>query len=285
MNPRPPECKSADWEAFRTWLRKTHARRNANDLLRVARKYHRILWEPSEASQLLNLSDSNRRLTMAALANLSKFLGMYKVWKGIVKDSGLKWSSGRSEDLIIQRLAKAQNTDHIVDWVRSVKDAVPALSVFVDFTVASGIRFVESVSSFNLIIDLSRQGHLSQYYTAERALLEHYKFKDLFIRRGKKVFISFVPRDMIAAVQECSQFTSDAISSRIKRAKLSSRFGDIREFWASYMTKHLRQSEIDFLQGRISASVFMRNYFNPAWITDLKQRTLKGTADILAKIN
>lgn len=42
------------------------------------------------------------------------------------------------------------------------------------------------------------------------------------------------------------------------------RFGDVREVWASVMPKHLRQPEIDFLQGRVSTSVFMRNYFNPA---------------------
>ncbi|MBS7653962.1 MAG: hypothetical protein QXU95_02175 [Candidatus Bathyarchaeia archaeon] len=38
----------------------------------------------------------------------------------------------------------------------------------------------------------------------------------------------------------------------------------------------MRESEIDFLQGRISASIFMRNYFNPAWISDLKSRALES---------
>ena len=42
--------------------------------------------------------------------------------------------------------------------------------------------------------------------------------------------------------------------------------------------------EIDFLQGRVSSSVFMRNYFNPAWITDLRERTLKAAEEILAKL-
>jgi len=47
----------------------------------------------------------------------------------------------------------------------------------------------------------------------------------------------------------------------------------------------LTPPEIDFLHGRVSASVFMRNYFNPAWITDLAQRTLKAIEEILTKIN
>jgi hypothetical protein len=48
------------------------------------------------------------------------------------------------------------------------------------------------------------------------------------------------------------------------------------------MTRFLSQSEIAFLQGRVSGSVFMRNYFNPALIGDLKERVFKGIADIEA---
>jgi hypothetical protein len=42
------------------------------------------------------------------------------------------------------------------------------------------------------------------------------------------------------------------------------------------MTKWLNPAEIDFLQGRISGSIFMRNYFNPVLLTDLKDRIFKG---------
>jgi len=42
------------------------------------------------------------------------------------------------------------------------------------------------------------------------------------------------------------------------------------------MTKGLSQPEIDFLQGRVSANVFMRNYFNPALIGDLKERVFEA---------
>jgi hypothetical protein len=48
--------------------------------------------------------------------------------------------------------------------------------------------------------------------------------------------------------------------------------------------KYLKEAEIDFLQGRVSGSVFMRNYFNPALIDDLKQRVLNGIAEIQQRI-
>jgi intergrase/recombinase len=117
-----------------------------------------------------------------------------------------------------------------------------------------------------------------------RALLEHYRFKDLFIRRSKKVFVSFVPENTVREVKDSIPLTKDAIQNRIKRAGMKSRFGDLREYWATTMTQTLRQPEIDFLQGRISTSVFMRHYFNPAWITDLKARTLRTCEEILGQI-
>ena len=60
-------------------------------------------------------------------------------------------------------------------------------------------------------------------------------------------------------------------------------FSEIREVYASLAVKTLRQPEIDFLQGRVSSNVFMRNYFNPNWIDDLKKRVLDH-ADIMLKL-
>lgn len=61
------------------------------------------------------------------------------------------------------------------------------------------------------------------------------------------------------------------------------RFSNVRELHATLVIKYLRQPEIDFIRGRVSTSVFMRNYFNPAWIGDLKERTLKASKEIMEK--
>jgi len=63
--------------------------------------------------------------------------------------------------------------------------------------------------------------------------------------------------------------TKKMVSRRVEHL----RFADIREFRGSFMTKWLKKPEIDFLHGRCSTNVFMVNYFNPAWIADLKERT------------
>ena len=47
-----------------------------------------------------------------------------------------------------------------------------------------------------------------------------------------------------------------------------------------YLTKHIIQPEIDFLHSRVLTSVFMRNYFNPTHITDLRTRIFKAIKEI-----
>ena len=63
------------------------------------------------------------------------------------------------------------------------------------------------------------------------------------------------------------------------------RFEDIREVHGTLLTKYLNEVEINFLHVRVSSSVFMRNYFNPSWISDLKQRTFKAVSDIIKRIS
>jgi len=70
------------------------------------------------------------------------------------------------------------------------------------------------------------------------------------------------------------------IYCKLKRQGFNLRFGDIRENYATFMTRWLNPPEIDFLQGRVSASVFMSNYFNPALIGDLRERIFQGIKEI-----
>jgi len=106
-----------------------------------------------------------------------------------------------------------------------------------------------------------------------------------FKRRTKKAFVSFAPRDLISRVSAAAPLKRDNVHTLTRRKKLKLRFGDIREAHGTFITRFLRQPEIDFLHGRISMNVFMANYFNPALIGDLKERAFKAAEVILAEIS
>lgn len=112
-------------------------------------------------------------------------------------------------------------------------------------------------------------------------ILEHYHFQNLFIRRTKKACISFIPKSLIEKIRvQGKRITDSVVRKRLQRRGIALNFGDLRENWATVMTRYLTPAEIDFLQGRVGISVFMKNYFNPALIGDLKIRVFRGIEEI-----
>ena len=197
----------------------------------------------------------------------------------------MKWGGRSADDLIIDRLTKAENPDEILHWIQQVKDARPELTDFMDFMAITGLRMIEAVESYNLIIKLAHQDKLKEYYNAEKQTLEHFKFKDKFLRKSKKAFISFISWPTVKKITEDGTPVSlDMIRKRVQKKKLPLRFSDIREAHGTLLTKHLKDTEVDFLEGRVANSVFMRNYFNPALITDLQTRALQGINEIQQKV-
>ena len=270
------ENKAIRWREFEIWLLNQYKPTVARERRNYAKKYADLLLQ-ADLSPLQSLNVDKRLHVLKALSALSKFLGNHEDFRLLVKNHGFKWSVS-SDDLIIRRLTKSRDTQRVFNWIKEVKETSPELSPFMDFITMSGLRLVEALESYNLIIRLADSGRLAQYYDQERETLEHFKFKEIFLRKTKKAFISFVPRTMITRIAESKPLTHSYVIS-IRKKGLKRMFGDIREAYATLLTKHLSPAEIDFLQGRVSGTVFMRNYFNPALIRDLKERVFKGLAD------
>ena len=301
MNPRPPECKAKtygsgnslsgkeaqfeaiDWLAFKEWLLRNHKRYVAQYMVSYAQKFQHCLTS-GDLSVLLELSPGKKRLVMSSLSALAKYLGVYEDWKRLIGQYQLKWSGKSKDEIVIARLTKVKNPNEVFEWIRQVKNQRNDLAEFMDFIAVTGLRLVEAVESYNLIIELAKEGRLNEYYNSEKEVLEHYKFKDLFLRKAKKVFVSFVPKELVQEIAENRKLNKYSIQTAIKRRGLPLRFGDIREVHNTIMSKYLSEAEINFIAGRVSGSVFMVNYFNIAWITDLKERVFKIVNDILARI-
>jgi len=269
---------------FEAWLLRAFKRKQAVERKNYARQFGHCLLARN-LSELLTLTDDKRCHVLKALSALAKFLGVYDDFKLLVRNYGLKWGGKSADDIVIARLTKNVRGDEIYLWMRSVKAKFTEYGDFIDFMAATGLRYVEAVESWNLIGRLSKEGRLGEYYKEEHQTLEHFRYKDIFIRKSKKAFISFVTKELIDKIAGSKRLSVDLLPNRIKRKGLTLRFGDIRELHGSVLTKHLSQPEIDFIHGRISTNVFMTNYFNPAWISDLQARTLKAASEILARIN
>jgi len=235
-----------------------------------------------DVKALLTLSPRTQKAVMASLSNLSKFLGVYDEWKAFVKAYGLKWSNGDLDMLVISRITKVRFNGDILEWIKRAGGEIPKLRLFLKFMLLTGLRLREAVNSWNLIIELSGKRKIGEYYNFESLALEHFRFKQLFIRRSKKCYITFLPPNLVYEIAEYGEpLTIFKVNNWVRRDKrLKSRFNDIREYWATYMTKWLTPAEIDFLQGRVGGSVFMRHYFNPALIADLRERVFKGLAEL-----
>jgi intergrase/recombinase len=223
---------------------------------------------------------------MKGLSALSKFLGCYEDFKLLVKNSGLKWMGKSADDIFIDRLNSVKDPEEIWNWVREVKKERPELTEFMDLMAVSGLRLIEAVNSFNLQGTLAREGKLySSYFVAEKSTLEHYRFKEIFIRRSKKAFVSFVPEQLVQDISKLRPWVStDAVQKMVQKRGLQLRFADIREAHATFMIKYLKKEEIDFLHGRVTSGVFMQHYFNPSLISDLKARAFQGVAEIQKKV-
>lgn len=165
--------------------------RTAQGRFRYAKKFSHCLVH-RDFSDLHLLSDDKRSHALKSLSALAKFLGIYDYFKMLVRNYGVKWAGKRSEDLMIERLTRTVNSNELAEWMRNVKEALPELSLFVDFVASTGLRFEDAIQAWNLIIDLNGQRRLSEYYNTENQALEHFRFKELFIRRSKKAFVSFI---------------------------------------------------------------------------------------------
>ena len=67
------------------------------------------------------------------------------------------------------------NNSNLGEWFAKVKPILsPQENLLLKFLRLTGLRCSEGIESFNLIIELSERGKLSEYLSAETGILEHF---------------------------------------------------------------------------------------------------------------
>jgi hypothetical protein len=212
---------------------------------------------------------------MSALANLSKYLGIYEQWKALVKDAGLKWEKKVSLDVVLDIMNT--NLQDCWIWLKQVLQNVPKeYGTVLVFTALTGLRPNEAVNSTRLISELGEQGRLKDYLNQDLVMLEHFRFGDLFLRRCKNAYISFVTPELLDLVLTYKpKIRYAALDTAINRLGLPNRTKQLRKYYATALRDYLPTEVIDLLQGRINQSVFLRYYYKP-FLQDIRDKTLKG---------
>ena len=279
LNPRPPECKEAFsgefWENFGLYLLQTHKRKQAKEILRYAKRFAFIIEKPSMASQLLMLSKDLRRVAMSSLSNLSKYLGVYDQWKQTIRNYGLKWENITSLETFLSILNS--NLEEAEIWLKQVIKKLPSdYSTVLIFDVLTGLRPSEAAMSCKLITDLSNMNKLDLYLDKDLMMLQHFRFPDLFLRKSKNAYISFITPELLQLVLETKpSMKYSAIDTMIGRQGFNTKTKQLRKIYATRLRNDLPQELVDLLQGRISQTVFMKFYYKPL-LKDIQQKTIRA---------
>jgi len=144
------------------------------------------------------------------------------------------------------------------------------------FTSLTGLRPTESCNSCFLITKLYKTNKLEKYFDEDLSMLQHFRYPELFIRKCKNAYISFISKDLLNLIIETKpEIRYSALDTKINRWGFNNKTKQLRKLFATTLRNHLPQELIDLLQGRISQTVFMKFYYRPL-LKDVKNKTLEA---------
>jgi hypothetical protein len=263
-----------DWTSFRKYVEKTHAPSYRGNILRYSRMYAKILGHPDQITRLQVLPKGKQRLVMSSLANLSKFLGVYDSWQMIVKNGGLKYQKYNGLSTVISMLNT--NIGDSKAWLLDVLQKVPKdVGTVLVFAALTGLRPSEAAMSCKMITELNEKGAVNEYYDSELGMLQHFKYKEKFLRNSKNAYFSFVtPQLMSLVIDNKPKLEYWAVQHAIQRAKLSIQAKKLRKLNATILRSALDSELVDLLQGRVGESVFVKSYYRPE-LGHIREKALK----------
>jgi hypothetical protein len=264
---------SVDWNGFRTWIFHKYSKAYAPTVQCYAKKYGHLL--NGNLRELDLLSPSVKNVTIKSLIILSKFLGFHQEFKHRLQDYGVKMAR---PDVFASflRIYNNHNTDLLEWYSRATSILRENEKLLLRFLLRTGVRKEEGIMSFNKIIELTKQNNLAIYYNEELNVLQHFVFKELFLRNTKNLYVSIIEKQLVNEIAQSDPATYEQVRKRLLRNGLKLRINELRDYYGSFMVRHnLIKEEVDLLQGRIPPSIFIRHYWSPSF-KELRDRTLEA---------
>ena len=127
------------------------------------RKHYDCLANPQKLNEI---PVSNRGNILKTMVNLAKFLGIYEDYKAKLKQFGIHWINNEDSFSSFLRIINNQHSN-LGAWYSKAKEILrDDEKLWLRFNLITGMRKEESITSFNLIIKLSREGKLNEYYNS-----------------------------------------------------------------------------------------------------------------------
>jgi intergrase/recombinase len=249
---------SIKWKEYKRYLHSKYAKSYAVQLFEYSRTYYPLL---SDVNSILLSKPTIRNNVINALTALSRFLGTYNFFMAEMKAHGIK----RVRPDPVQAFTRIFNSNAHKGLGEWYKKALAVLKenerLYLRFMLLSGVRAMEGVKAFNLIVELGPK-YTEEYYNCETRFLEHFKYPKLFLRRSKNVYVSVVPKELLDQISRSSRISYNALDKRLDRAGLPMRIKQLRSFYATKMREMgLLSEQIDLIQGRVGKSIFLQHYF------------------------
>jgi len=273
-------CNTSIFAIFRRWLQaRGFSYKYVIDCVGYARRYADFLfgWRPLSEIETVR----GKRHVLMALSNFAKFLGIYEEWKRMLRRYDVHWSDGNnSVDVFSILLNGKESVKEADNYLKEVKRKVDLETWrIVHFLALSGVRPTEALNCFNLVA----KGELSKGYLDEELLiLQHWRYPDIFIRGGKKLFITVLTERMLRDLREWESkargvWYYEKLKRRLHKAGVRVNLYILRKAWATKMrTAGLEPELVDLCQGRMPPTTFVRSYFRP----DLR-RVIERVREIL----
>jgi hypothetical protein len=168
----PETLKSINWEEYRQHLQSKYAKGYALQLFENAQKYNQLLVRVNDI-QLIKPTVRNN--IIKGLIALSRYQGTYESFKNEMKIRGIKYV--RPDPITtFTRIFSNDAHEGLGEWY---KKAIAVLNenekLYLRFVLLSGVRAMEGINSFNLIVGM-RQNYLTEYYNEKTGFLEHFKY-------------------------------------------------------------------------------------------------------------
>ncbi len=240
----------------------------------------------------LCVSQPDKRLNMMkSITLLAKYLGCYDSWQVIRKRYNLRWSNGDTTASFRRFFDTSLDFDAMLCKVMEMMRRLPQdMAAVVRHACLTGLRPHEAVESVRLLNSVSpRPTEKPRYYNEDTQALEHFRYPEIFIRRTKKAYVSYITKEQLSeiGVLGCKTPTPTYLSIRMacyhRSLKMDLRY--CRKIHASWLHQcSLSPVYIDMLQGRTSKSILAQHYLTPAH-EEIKLKVLHAVSELSDKLN